>query len=302
MPHSDETDSARWSGFAVTWEPTGPIETTHARPWATVKRVPTAAGPVSFKACAPVQAFEQGQPGAICAMARPSRGVYGHDEERAWLLLTDAGEAVGDVGNPPESWLAALPHYAELQNGETDYADDHVRHGVPDLRLAGLPAQFGTSWVRRPLPLTDDEIDTDAWPQRLIRHDVRRARHPWRSQSVQHDDLHMANLYSDHGRFRVLDWGDSCIGHPFASLVETFRFLEERNGLPPDDPWFGRLRDAYLEPWGAGLRDTFSLAMRVGAVAHAVAWLRRDALPQADRPGFDVGYGMVLRRAIAGLR
>ena len=35
------------------------------------------------------------------------------------------------------------------------------------------------------------------------------------------------------------------------------RFLEQVNGLPPSDPWFTRLRDAYLEPWGSGLTDTF---------------------------------------------
>ena len=39
-------------------EPTGIIETTHNRPWATVMRVPVAGDVVWFKACAEVQAFE----------------------------------------------------------------------------------------------------------------------------------------------------------------------------------------------------------------------------------------------------
>jgi hypothetical protein len=46
----------------------------------------------------------------------------------------------------------------------------------------------------------------------------------------------MANVYAKGERLRVLDWGDTSISHPFASLVVTFRFLEERNRLPPDDP------------------------------------------------------------------
>ena len=66
-------------------------------------------------------------------------------------------------------------------------------------------------------------------------------------------------------RLRVLDWGDSSISHPFASLVVTFRFLEEFNKLPPGDPWFPRLRDAYLEPWGHGLTDAFALARAASA-------------------------------------
>ncbi|HET7388379.1 MAG TPA: hypothetical protein VFJ19_17130 [Nocardioidaceae bacterium] len=108
------------------------------------------------------------------------------------------------------------------------------------------------------------------------------------------------NLYRHGERWLVLDWGDSSIGHPFFSLVVTFRFLEERNGLEPDDPWFGRLRDAYLEPWGSGLQDVFELALTVGTMAHCLAWLRqRDALPDAALPGFDEGFVNVLRRALA---
>jgi hypothetical protein len=84
------------------------------------------------------------------------------------------------------------------------------------------------------------------------------------------------------------------------SLVVTFRFLEEVSELPPGDPWFARLRDAYLEPWGRGLEEVFALAMRVGAFAHAIAWLRqRDHLSAMERSEFDRGFRIVLRRAIA---
>jgi aminoglycoside phosphotransferase (APT) family kinase protein len=65
-------------------------------------------------------------------------------------------------------------------------------------------------------------------------------------ETVQHDDLHRANVYTEGGKLRVLDWGDSSISHPFVSLVVTFRFLEEVTKLPPGDPWFARLRDAHL--------------------------------------------------------
>ncbi len=119
-------------------------------------------------------------------------------------------------------------------------------------------------------------------------------------ETVQHDDLHMGNVYAQGERLRVLDWGDSSISHPFASLVVTFRFLGERNKLSPTDPWFARLRDAYLEPWGNGLADTFALAIRVGAFAHTIAWARqRDAMPEEARVEFDKWLQIVLRRAVA---
>ena len=107
------------------------------------------------------------------------------------------------------------------------------------------------------------------------------------------------DVYEQDGRIRLLDWGDSSISHPFGSLVVTFRFLEEVTRLPLGDPWFARLRDAYLEPWGRGLGGVFALAMRVGTVAHAIAWLRqRDHLSATERGEFDRWFPIVLRRAI----
>jgi hypothetical protein len=105
-------------------------------------------------------------------------------------------------------------------------------------------------------------------------------------------------VYLRGGALRILDWGDASIAHPFFSLFETFRFLERINRSGPDDPWFARLRDAYLEPWGAD-PASFDLALRVGGFAHAIAWVhQRDALREADRAEFDVGFDEILRLAM----
>jgi len=68
------------------------METAHERPWATVLRVPLAGGVAWFKACAPVQAFEPRLTAGLYTRW-PDRvaEVLGYDEERAWLLLADAG-------------------------------------------------------------------------------------------------------------------------------------------------------------------------------------------------------------------
>ena len=263
-------------------------------------RVPLANGVAWFKACEPVQAFEPRLTAELFARW-PDRvaEVLGHDEERAWLLLADAGTPIRMFGNPPEAWLVALPQYAELQRGEASHAHDHLAHGVPDLRLATLPARY-EDMLQRALPLEQDEI-------RLLREFAPRfaelcdelAAHGV-PETLQHDDLHHANVYARGERLRVLDWGDASIAHPFTSLVVTFRFLEDINALPPDDPWFARLRDAYLQPWGRGLADTFALALRVGSFAHPFAWARqRDALPEEARPDFERSWRIVLRRALA---
>jgi hypothetical protein len=294
----DLADAEEWIRAHV--EPVGTIETEHERPWATVLRVPLADGVAWFKACAPVQAFEPRLTAELFARY-PDRvaEVLGYDEEHAWLLLGDAGTPIGAFGNPPDAWLVALPLYAELQRGEATHTHDHLAHGVPDLRVATLPSRYD-DLLQRELPLEREEIDRlRAFAPRLadLCHELVALDVP---ETVQHDDLHMANVYAQGRQLRVLDWGDSSISHPFVSLVVTFRFLEEVTKLPPGDPWYARLRDAYLEPWGRGLDGVFALAMRVGAVAHAIAWLRqRDHLSAKERAAVDRWFPIVLRRAIA---
>ena len=284
-------------------DPVVSIEPVHVQPWATVLRVQLAGGLIWFKACAPVQAFEPHLTAELCARW-PDRvsEVIAHDVRRGWLLLADAGTPVGALGNRPEAWLAALPRYAELQRGEAAYVPEHLAHGVPDLRLATLPERY-EELLQLDLPLSQEEIDElrrfaprfAELCDELATHDV--------PETIQHDDLHHANLYERDSRLRVLDWGDASISHPFASLVVTFRFLEERTGLAPTDPWFARLRDAYLEPWHGNLRDTFALAFRVGTFARAIAYVRvRAALPPEERPEFDIDFTLVLRRGLARLR
>ena len=280
-------------------EPVGAVEITHDRPWATVMRVPVAGGVTWFKACAPIQAFEPRLTADLYARW-PDRvtEVIAFDEARRWLLLGDAGVAVGERGNPPEVWLEALPSYAELQEGETAHALDHVAHGVPDLRMAMLPAAY-ERLLASELPIASNDVTClrDYAPRfnELCAELARRGI----AESVQHDDLHLKNLYSGGGKLRFVDWGDSSIGHPFFSLVVTFRFLEEVNRLAPDDAWFRKLRDAYLEPWGPGLKETFELAVRAGWFAHAIAWTRqREALPAEARRDFDRAFAIILRQAV----
>jgi hypothetical protein len=224
-------------------------------------RAPRAAGGGAvcwFKACAPVQAFEPRLSAALFSRWPDRVGeVLAHDEDRAWLLLADAGTPIGVYGNPPDAWLVALPPYAELQRGEAEHTPEHLAHGVPDLRVATLAARY-EDLVGRDLPLDVDEI------RRL------RAFAP-----------RFAELCDELAAHAVPETVHASISHPFASLVVTFRFLEEVTKLPPGDPWFARVRDAYLEPWGRDHAAAFALAMRVGGFAHAIAWA--PARPPATR-------------------
>ena len=184
-------------------EPIDAVELVHKRPWSTVLRVPLAHGLAWFKACAPVQFFEPRLTATLFARW-PDRvtEVLGHDEPRGWLLLADAGAPIGRLGNPPEAWLTVLPRYAELQRGEAAHASDHLAHGVPDLRVATLPARY-EDLVQRELPLERAEIDRlrrfasrfDALCRELEAFKL--------PETIQHDDLHMANVYAHGDQLRV---------------------------------------------------------------------------------------------------
>lgn len=90
------------------------------------------------------QAFEPRLTAAL-AMRWPAvlPDVLAYEEERAWLLLGDAGARLGFDGSP-EPWLS-LSDYAELQQGETTHMSEHLSGSVPDRRIA--------THARVPVPL-----------------------------------------------------------------------------------------------------------------------------------------------------
>jgi hypothetical protein len=294
----DLADAERWirDHVAVSGAPA----VVHERPWSTVMRVPLEDGPPAwFKACGPVQAFE-----AVLTAELSARWpevmveVLAHDPDRAWLLMADAGTRIMELGNPPEVWLRVLPRYAELQRGEAIRWAQLLDAGVPDLRPEVLPERYEVL-VHGELPVAGEMTRRLCDFAPTLGELCRELDEAGIPSTIQHDDLHMGNVYVHGERALVLDWGDASVGHPFWSLVVTFRFLEERNGLGAGDPWFARLRDAYLEPWGRGLEGVFALAQRVGIFAHAVAEQRqRDHLAPAERVAFDEDFRVILDRAV----
>ena len=99
--------------------PTGEIEQPHVRAWSTVMRVPTADGPVWFKANEEAQKHEAAlvvcwraeRPDAVPPLARG-------DLERGWMLMADAGERLRELVARERSlarFLDVLPLYASVQ-------------------------------------------------------------------------------------------------------------------------------------------------------------------------------------------
>jgi Phosphotransferase enzyme family len=279
-----------WRAEAEAWireqaAVSGPIEQPHVYPWSTVLRVPSADGDLWFKATTlEIHGFEPPLT-AILAEAFPDRTteLVSIDQERGWMLMRDAGTRLRELIESPgdlHRWEDVLPRYAELQIGLARRADELLALGVPDERLAGIagkvealleddgalmlgvsdelsPEQRGELQRRLPeLRAIVEELEAFGIPE-----------------TIQHDDFHDGQVFVKDGRYRLLDWGDSCISHPFHTLTVTLRAIAWRHGIEPGSEPLLRLRAAYLEPFGAPARAA-ELAYRTGTLGRALAWHR----------------------------
>src|SRR5262245_12151989 len=203
--------------------------------------------------------------------------------------MSDAGIRLRESISGPdqlEHWFRILPRYAELQRAAVPYVERFLAMGVPDERLEQLPEHLDRVLEDRdvlllglPGGVTTGELaqlraalpDLASMCSQLVAGGI--------PQTVQHDDLHDAQVFIRDGRYRFLDWGDSCVSHPFHTLVVTLRVLAIQQELRPGGPELVRLRDAYLEPFEdlaspRELRSLADVAQRTGTVARTLAWHR----------------------------
>jgi hypothetical protein len=198
--------------------------------------------------------------------------LLGAELERGWMLMADAGVRLRELQQEERDlsrWLEVLPLYAGLQVELAVDADRLIALGVPDLRLATLPAQYERF-------VSEVEVETrfrDAVPrvaelcEQLATYGI--------PETIQHDDLHDGQVFVRDGRYLLMDWGDACVSHPFCTLAVTLEGvlawgLEDVENSVDTTPF----RDAYLRPW-AGVSEgdlvrACELAQRVGWAARAV--------------------------------
>jgi hypothetical protein len=261
---------------------TGDVEQPHVTDWSTVMRVPTDAGIVWFKANDESMVHEA----AVLALvaSRSAARVPAplvRDPATGWMLLADAGARLRDV-IPEEGslarWHDVLEAYARIQIACEDDVDELLALGLPDCRLATLPAAYaslleGLDGADPRLPHADAIQDLC---DQLAAYGIR--------ETVQHDDLHDGQVFLGSGVHQVLDWGDACVSHPFLTLAVTLEGViswgvddvEDSEDLEPHlAAYLGPYAD-HCETTVDDLREAARLAMRLGWVCRAV----NGALPQ----------------------
>jgi hypothetical protein len=272
-------------GVSLDGEPEQP----HVRAWSTVFRLPVAGGVRWLKS---VGAGSAQEPALVAALGE---WVPGHvlapqavDRDRRLMLLPDGGTTLRAAGGSSSvaAWEAMLRDYAQLQVELAPRAGELLGLGVPDLRPEQLPGLVGEL-------LGDTEallLDRPGGLARGVHEQLIAGLGPFDElcralaesgipATVQHDDLHDANVFVTDGRHRFFDWGDASVAHPFLSLLVPLRVAAATLARSPGDAVLRRLRDAYLEPWTsvdgpAALRAQADIALRVGPMSRALTWLR----------------------------
>ena len=296
-----------WLAEAHAWiaahvPPTGEIEQPHVLPWATVMRVPTADGPMWFKANGPEQQFEAALVGVL-AEERPDAvpPLVAVDPERGWMLMADAGERLREIVARERSlarWLEILPLYAGVQIDVAPRADELVALGVPDMRLAVLPEKFEALVEEIAEELSDRGLEARV-----------RERVPWVRgaceelasygipETIQHDDFHDGQVFVKDGEYLLMDWGDACVSHPYFTLSVT---LEGGLAWGVDDvadsedirPYRGAYLSRFVD------YGTDAEGERAAELAQRLGWVCRTI--NGDVPGDTDGYAVRLRMFLDG--
>lgn len=151
-------------------------------------------------------------------------------KEANQFILPDCGPMLRDSDITMADWEALLPLYATFQREEAAHLEEHLALGVPDRRPDALLHLFPNLDGLEPLV---EQVRTGPVPI-----------------SLNHGDLHDGNIFrGGELGYRILDWGDASIGHPFCSLRTVMVSMEIRFQLEENDPLLDRFRDIYLNEW-----------------------------------------------------
>lgn len=270
---------------------TGEIEQPHAYAWSTVMRVPSDEGVLFFKATAGETIHE-------IALTEKLAGWFPDcmpdlvavDTARGWMLMRDSGETLRGSVRPTKDvrpWEPVITKYAEVQIGLAEHVDEILALGIPDHRLAALPALYKRL-------LTDEEslmLDQEKGLTFADFHQLQNLSPRFEQicmdlsaygipESINHGDFHDGNVLLKNGRITFFDWGDASVTHPFASIRTWFVSMEialELDDWAPPTPEMTALLNRYLERWERfgdkeRLLNIYNLSRPVASIVKTLQW------------------------------
>ncbi len=270
---------------------TGDIEQNHAYAWSTVMRVPSSEGMLFFKATADETLHEIALTEKLAARLPDCMpDLVASDPARGWMLMRDGGEQLRASIRPTKNvrpWEPVITKYAEVQIGLAEHVDEILALGIPDHRLAVLPALYSQLLTDEESLMIDKEKGlTSADFEKLqtmkprfeqLCADLAAFGIP---ESIDHGDFHDGNVLAKDGRITFFDWGDASVTHPFVSLRTFFVSMEIALDLddwaPPTSEMLA-LRDSYLARWEGftgkeQLLMAYHISRPVASIVKALLW------------------------------
>jgi hypothetical protein len=289
-----------WRDGALAWAadrlaehgraPSGRPQHSHVRPWSTAIRIPVEDGRDVWLKSVGTGSAQEPVLAEVLGGWVPDRVLVplAVEPHRRLLLLPDGGPTLREVGGGRivEAWEAMLASYARLQIALAGHAEDMVALGVPDNRPERLPGEVGALLADDDAMLAGRPDGIDAELRERLRGSLDDYADLCRTlaagpvpATLQHDDLHDANVFVVGNGHRFFDWGDASVGHPFLSLLVPLRMATSALELPQGHPVMLRLRDAYLQPWRAYaetpvLLELVDVALQVTPLERSLTWNR----------------------------
>ena len=270
---------------------TGEIEQPHSYPWSTVLRVLTNEGTLFFKATATETVYESALTKKLAEWFPDCMpDLVAVDTTRGWMLMRDSGETLRGSIRPTKDvspWEPVITKYAELQIGLAQHVDEILALGIPDNRLAALPALYKQLLTDEESMMLDQEKGLTSADYHQLQNLTPRFEQICADlaaygipESINHGDFHDGNVLLKNGRITFFDWGDANVTHPFVSLRTWFVSMEialELDDWAPPTSEMTALLHRYLERWERfgdkeRLLAIYNLSRPVASIVKALQW------------------------------
>lgn len=208
-----------------------------------------------------------------------STGVVRIEETEGWLLMNELGGVPIRQLKDKRVWQEAINEYANLQVSEFVNLERLRKLNIPNRTLFALREDI----INHLEGMCDTGLSPEEkvavmklQPELLKMCDELEELLP--VHTIDHSDLHSANIQYDDGKIKFLDWGDASLTHPFFSTRVFWNSLFE---LVDNDPeWLAMIdefRPCYLQPWTAyapmeKLDRALKISDQLGCIHRAVSW------------------------------
>ena len=269
------------------------MESFHDRPWSTVWRVVASSGIYFAKQNTPLQGFEAALVVELAAISPTFVvPVTAANVDRGLLLSPDLGSVLGqhvdlaDASALVETTRRVVAAAAELQRQVVGDAERLAAAGL--VRLAPVDVvgyveqrlvDFASLSESDPRALTSDQTQRIKACLPELPRLVDTVSSLGLPLTLQHNDLHLANVFEVGEELRFFDFGDAVMSEPLAALMVPLRGLASLLECGPHDPRVLQAAEPALEVWSdiapvPALRAALPSALRLARLARSESWLR----------------------------